>query len=105
MTKRSVKAKSKRGATRDLFAELSEGMKALSEERLGKRTPRTYPQRRPRRPPSRASGADTLSHATSLPNVPEVVVEGCGLFLFTPTCITPHRPITFYTPFLPCLTA
>jgi putative transcriptional regulator len=38
--KRSVKAK--RGATRDLFAELSEGMDALGEARRGKRTLRTH---------------------------------------------------------------
>jgi hypothetical protein len=36
--KRSVKAKAKRGAKRDLFAELSEGMEALAEARQGKRT-------------------------------------------------------------------
>src|SRR5260370_4218948 len=95
MTKRSVKAKSKRGATRDLFAELSEGMKALSEERLGKRTPRTYPQRRSRRPPSRASGDDTLSHATSVPNVREVVVEGWGLFVFRAIWISREGSIKF----------
>jgi len=44
--KRSVKAKAKvvakRGAARDLFAELSEGMKALGEARQGKRTLRTH---------------------------------------------------------------
>jgi hypothetical protein len=40
--KRSVKANTKRGATRDLFAELSEGMEALSYEREGKRTLRTH---------------------------------------------------------------
>jgi putative transcriptional regulator len=38
--KRSVKAK--RGATRNLFAELSEGMDALAETRQGKRTLRTH---------------------------------------------------------------
>jgi hypothetical protein len=36
--KRSIKAKAKRGAKRDLFAELSEGMEALAEVRQGKRT-------------------------------------------------------------------
>jgi hypothetical protein len=41
MVKRAVKTKTKHGAKRDLFAELSEGMKALAEERLGKRTLRT----------------------------------------------------------------
>jgi putative transcriptional regulator len=40
--KRSVKAKTRRGATRDLFAELSEGMEALAEARQGKRTLRTH---------------------------------------------------------------
>lgn len=42
--KRSAKAKAvtKRGATRDLFAELSEGMDALAEARHGKRTHRTH---------------------------------------------------------------
>ncbi len=40
--KRSVKAKTRRGATRDLFAELSEGMEALAGARLGKRTLRTH---------------------------------------------------------------
>ena len=39
--KRSVKAKTKSGATRDLFAELIEGMKALGEERLAKLQVRT----------------------------------------------------------------
>ena len=34
--------KRKRGATRDLFAELSEGMDALAEVRHGKRTLRTH---------------------------------------------------------------
>jgi putative transcriptional regulator len=38
--KRSVKAK--RGAARDLFAELSEGMEAFAEARQGKRTLRTH---------------------------------------------------------------
>jgi hypothetical protein len=41
--KRSPKAKAKRGATRDLFGELTEGMKALAESRHGKRTLRTQP--------------------------------------------------------------
>jgi putative transcriptional regulator len=40
--KRSVKAKAKRGATGDLFAELSEGMEALADARQGKRTLRTH---------------------------------------------------------------
>lgn len=40
--KRSVKAKAKRGAARDLFAELSEGMEALVDARQGKRTLRTH---------------------------------------------------------------
>jgi len=40
--KRSVKANTKRGATRDLFAELSEGMEALTDERQGKRKLRTH---------------------------------------------------------------
>lgn len=35
--KRSVKAETKRGAKRDLFAELSEGMEALADARHGKR--------------------------------------------------------------------
>jgi putative transcriptional regulator len=39
---RSTKAKAKRGATRDLFAELSEGMEALADARQGKRTLRTH---------------------------------------------------------------
>ena len=39
--KRMVKTKAKRGA-RDLFAELSEGMKALGDARQGKRTLRTH---------------------------------------------------------------
>ena len=40
--KRSVKAKPKRGAARDLFAELSQGMEALADARQGKRTLRTH---------------------------------------------------------------
>ncbi len=40
--KRPVKAKTKRAAKRDLFAELSEGMGALAEARQGKRTLRTH---------------------------------------------------------------
>jgi putative transcriptional regulator len=40
--KRSVKAKTRRSAPRDLFAELSEGMAALAEGRQGKRTLRTH---------------------------------------------------------------
>jgi putative transcriptional regulator len=39
---RTVKAKAKRGATRDLFAEVSEGMEALADARQGKRTLRTH---------------------------------------------------------------
>jgi putative transcriptional regulator len=40
--KRSVKAKTKRGSKRDLFAELSEGVEALAGARQGKRTLRTH---------------------------------------------------------------
>ena len=40
--KRSVKANKKSAATRNLFAELSEGTEALSDEREGKRTLRTH---------------------------------------------------------------
>lgn len=40
--KKSVKAKAKRIAGRDLFAELSEGMEALADARHGKRTLRTH---------------------------------------------------------------
>jgi putative transcriptional regulator len=40
--KSSVKAKAKPGATRDLFAELSEGMEDLADARHGKRTLRTH---------------------------------------------------------------
>ena len=40
--KRSIKAKAKRAATRDLFAELNEGMEALADARQGKRTLRTH---------------------------------------------------------------
>ena len=40
--KRSVKATRKRRATRELFAELSEGMDALADARHGKRTLRTH---------------------------------------------------------------
>jgi len=40
--KKSVKGKTKRGAKRDLFTELSEGMEALAEARQGKRTLRTH---------------------------------------------------------------
>lgn len=39
--KRTVKPR-KRGAKRDLFAELSEGMEALADARHGKRTLRTH---------------------------------------------------------------
>ena len=40
--KASVKAKAKRVATRDLFAEVSEGMDALADARQEKRTLRTH---------------------------------------------------------------
>ena len=40
--KRSVKPTRKRTAKRDLFAELSEGIDALADERRGKRTLRTH---------------------------------------------------------------
>ena len=40
--KRSVKPSRKRHAKRDLFAELTEGMDALDDARLGKRTLRTH---------------------------------------------------------------
>ena len=40
--KRAIKTKPKRGAARDLFAELSEGMEALTHSRQGKRTLRTH---------------------------------------------------------------
>ncbi|HEX6716587.1 MAG TPA: hypothetical protein VF088_05720 [Pyrinomonadaceae bacterium] len=40
--KRSIKPTRKRNAKRELFAELSEGMKALADARQGKRTLRTY---------------------------------------------------------------
>ena len=40
--KRVTKSKPKRGSARDLFAELSEGMEALTDERQGKRTLRTH---------------------------------------------------------------
>ncbi|HKV33646.1 MAG TPA: hypothetical protein VJP89_04980 [Pyrinomonadaceae bacterium] len=40
--KRSVKTTQKRGAKRDLFAELKEGMDALTDARHGKRTLRTH---------------------------------------------------------------
>jgi len=40
--KSSVNAKAKPDATRDLFAELSEGMEALADARHGKRTLRTH---------------------------------------------------------------
>ena len=40
--KRSVKVKTRRRASRDLFAELSEGMEALAEARHGKRRLRTH---------------------------------------------------------------
>src|SRR5437870_13014309 len=40
--KRAAKPKAKRGAKRDLFAELSEGIEALADARQGKRTLRTH---------------------------------------------------------------
>ena len=40
--KRAVKATRKRGAKRELFAELREGMDALADARHGKRTLRTH---------------------------------------------------------------
>lgn len=40
--KRSIKPSRKRRVKRDLFAELSEGMDALADARLGKRTLRTH---------------------------------------------------------------
>jgi putative transcriptional regulator len=40
--KRAVKSKRKRSSARDLFAELSEGMEALSDARQRKRTLRTH---------------------------------------------------------------
>lgn len=40
--KTTTKAKTTRAASRDLFAELSEGMTALAEARQGKRTLRTH---------------------------------------------------------------
>ena len=40
--KKSVKATRKRGAKRDLFAELKEGIDALADARHGKRTLRTH---------------------------------------------------------------
>ena len=40
--KRAVKTKAKIGASRDLFAELSEGMGALADARQEKRTLRTH---------------------------------------------------------------
>lgn len=40
--KTTGKAGTKHGAKRDMFAELSEGMAALAEERQGKRTLRTH---------------------------------------------------------------
>jgi putative transcriptional regulator len=42
MMKRAAKAKPKRAAARNLFAELSEGMQALGDARQGKRTLRTH---------------------------------------------------------------
>jgi hypothetical protein len=48
--KKSVNAKTKRGAKRDLFAELREGMKALIEETLGRRKLRTHVRNRPDEP-------------------------------------------------------
>ena len=40
--KRTIKAKPKRKAARDLFAELNEGVAALTDARIGKRTLRTH---------------------------------------------------------------
>jgi len=40
--KRVIKAKPKRAAARDLFAELSEGFKALGDAQKGKRTLLTH---------------------------------------------------------------
>ncbi len=40
--KKAAKAKAKRVGSRDLFAELSEGMEALADARQGKRTLRTH---------------------------------------------------------------
>ncbi len=40
--KTSITTKAKRGAKRDLVAELSEGMEALADARHGKRTLRTH---------------------------------------------------------------
>jgi hypothetical protein len=40
--KRPVKAETKRGAKRDLFAELSEGIASLAQARQGKRELRTH---------------------------------------------------------------
>jgi len=40
--KKSVKAHAKRGAKRDLFAEITKGMEALADARQGKRTLRTH---------------------------------------------------------------
>lgn len=40
--KTAIKAKATRTAKRDLFAELSEGVAALTEARRGKRTLRTH---------------------------------------------------------------
>ena len=39
---RATKSKTKRGAARDLFAELSEGIETLTDARRGKRTLRTH---------------------------------------------------------------
>jgi putative transcriptional regulator len=40
--KRTMRTKAKRGSSRNLFAELSEGMEALAVSRQGKRTLRTH---------------------------------------------------------------
>ena len=40
--KRAIKSKPKRGAARDLFEELSDGLEALADARQGKRTLRTH---------------------------------------------------------------
>jgi hypothetical protein len=47
--KKSLNAKTKRSATRDLFAELREGIEALAEARARRRTLRTHAVRGTRR--------------------------------------------------------
>ena len=61
--KRSVKTKTKRDAKRDLFAELSEGMKALAEERLGKRKLRTDLPNKPDEPPIEEQEDQSVEHS------------------------------------------